>query len=496
MVTAVCRLILLTLALCVGLGALALPASAEHAVLGIPNAGPAIDTVICKTQPCTFAQTESPDGNFAAPADGRITEWWAGLALAPVLGQLRILERVLPATQVRYQVVASSVEATIDKNATHHPTDLPVKANDVIAIETPEIDHRIGEPQSTTSYELLTGSYPDGTTKISSGETHGSTLEYAASFAYRPVVSHLDVASGSIDGGATVMISGNHLTESTAVRFGVKDADFLIVSNTQIAAKVPAEAAGTVDVTVVGPGGTSATAGTDQYTYAARTATVAPDVLDFGDQPVGKPTGVRAVTLTNTGKVPMSVASVGLTGDGAGDFTTISDGCGGKQVAVGAACSVQLVFTPSAVGTRRVTLRLVDNAVDGPHTVIVTGTGATTAISAPTPPPTTSAPTPPKTTSTPARFTVTSLRGTTLTLTLNSRGTVRVIDAGPTHPLLRASSETGGPGRIVVPLQLTAPAHKTLARHGRLTVHARIAFAPRSGKPITKVRTLIVRRRQ
>jgi hypothetical protein len=486
MVTSVCRRILLALALCVGLGALASPASAEHAVLGIPNAGPSIDTVFCTTQPCTFAQTSSPDGSFTAPADGRITEWWAGLAGGPVLAQLRILERVLPLTEVRYQVVASSVEAPIDKNATHHPTDLPVKANDVIAIETPEIDHHLGEQQSTTSYELFTGSFPDGTSELSSGQKHGSTLEYAASFAYRPVVSHLDVTSGSIDGGATVMISGDHLTESTAVRFGAKDADFLIVSNTQIAAKVPSEAAGTVDVTVIGPGGTSATASTDQYTYASRTATVAPDVLDFGNQPLGKPSDPHAVTLTNTGKVPVSIASVALSGDGAGDFTTVSDGCGGKQVAVGATCTVQLVFTPSAAGARRVTLRLADNAVDGPHTVIVTGTGTAA-------PP---ASTPPKTTSTQARFTVGGLHGTTLTLTLGSRGAVRIVDAASAHPLLRASSETVGPGQVGVALRLTAPALRTLVRRGRLTVHARIAFAPQSGKPVVKIRTFVVRRQR
>jgi hypothetical protein len=173
-----------------------------------------------------------------------------------------------------------------------------------------------------------------------------------------------------------VTITGDHLTDSTAVRFGsTPAASFRIVSNTQIIVVAPDAAAGTVHVTVVGPGGTSPTGSDDRYKFIAPSASVSPVSLAFGTKRLGRASSPRSVTLTNTGAVPVSVGRTALTGADAADFTRSSDSCSRRTIAPGHSCSVKLVFAPSARGTRRATLVIGDNARDGPHRVALAGNG-------------------------------------------------------------------------------------------------------------------------
>jgi hypothetical protein len=297
-------------------------------------------------------------------------------------------------------------------------------------------------------------------------------------------------------GGGTLTIAGAHLTESTAVLFGsTAGTGISVVSNSRISVQIP-PGTGTVDVTVVGPGGTSATTGADQYTYLARSAIVSPSVLDFGHTLVGHPTGVQSVTLTNSGKVPVSVGTDTLGGTDAGDFVTLSDGCGGHDIPAGGSCAVKLVFTPDAAGPRHASLRLGDNSSDGPHTVVLTGSGdipapagTTTVTTTTTVATTTTTRTTPTTRRAPSSaFVVGRLVGTQLHVTVRSRGTLRV-----RGPLLLPSSAAGGPGVVVVKLRLTAPARASLARRHRLALRVRITFSPRGGRPATKVRSLLLR---
>jgi hypothetical protein len=100
-----------------------------------------------------------------------------------------------------------------------------------------------------------------------------STASSADKFVYMavgPEVTDVSPTSGSLAGGTTVTIMGTWLTGATAVDFGtVAATSFTVNSDTQITAASPAEAAGTVDVTVVTPYGTSAEASLDQFAYAA-----------------------------------------------------------------------------------------------------------------------------------------------------------------------------------------------------------------------------------
>lgn len=84
-----------------------------------------------------------------------------------------------------------------------------------------------------------------------------------------PVVLSLAPATGAAAGGNLVTIHGTHLLGATGVKWGATNAtNFVIVDDTTIVATAPAGSAGTSQVTVITPAGTSATTGTgNDYVY-------------------------------------------------------------------------------------------------------------------------------------------------------------------------------------------------------------------------------------
>ncbi len=84
-----------------------------------------------------------------------------------------------------------------------------------------------------------------------------------------PAVTGISPVSGPWVGGTSVTITGSGFSGATAVDFGTTAASSFTVNSagTQITATSPAEAAGTVDVTVTTGSGTSATSAADQFTY-------------------------------------------------------------------------------------------------------------------------------------------------------------------------------------------------------------------------------------
>ena len=85
-----------------------------------------------------------------------------------------------------------------------------------------------------------------------------------------PAVTGVSPAGGSVAGGTPVTISGNGFTGATAVTFGgAAGTTLVVVSANTITVTSPAHAAGTVDVVVTTPKGTSPTTGTaDNFVYA------------------------------------------------------------------------------------------------------------------------------------------------------------------------------------------------------------------------------------
>ena len=83
-----------------------------------------------------------------------------------------------------------------------------------------------------------------------------------------PQVSAISPTSGTKAGGASVTITGSGFTDATAVDFGSVSAAMTVDSDTEITAASP-PGTGTVDITVISPGGDSAAGPADQFTYVS-----------------------------------------------------------------------------------------------------------------------------------------------------------------------------------------------------------------------------------
>jgi len=100
-----------------------------------------------------------------------------------------------------------------------------------------------------------------------------------------------------------------------------------------------------------------------------------PASLTFAIQPLGTPSAAQTVTLANIGNSTLTISNSQVTGD----FSQTNN-CP-AALAPGASCQTQVIFTPTASGTRNGTLTISDNAQGSPQTVTLIGTGS--AASAP-----------------------------------------------------------------------------------------------------------------
>jgi hypothetical protein len=87
---------------------------------------------------------------------------------------------------------------------------------------------------------------------------------------------------------------------------------------------------------------------------------------------VGLTAPSQTVILTNNGGLALAIQSIAVTGDFA--IVAGSNTCG-STLAVNAACTLQLVFAPTAAATRTGTFTVTDNAVSSPQSLQLTGTG-------------------------------------------------------------------------------------------------------------------------
>jgi IPT/TIG domain len=123
-----------------------------------------------------------------------------------------------------------------------------------------------------------------------------------------PTVTKVEPNAGPVAGGTSVAITGTNFTGATAVKFGSTAAtSFKVNSATSITATSPAEAAGTVDVTVTTPEATSPPNSGDLFTYAAT-----PTVTKL--KPTAGPVaGGTTVTITGTNLTGASAVKFGST---------------------------------------------------------------------------------------------------------------------------------------------------------------------------------------
>ncbi len=98
---------------------------------------------------------------------------------------------------------------------------------------------------------------------------------------------------------------------------------------------------------------------------------VDPQALNFPTQVVGSVSSAKSITVVNSGTAPLVVSSLSVTGS----FQETDD-CTGTSLAVGASCTVQVVFVASAPGLNTGALTVYANVSGGQSTATLTGIGA------------------------------------------------------------------------------------------------------------------------
>lgn len=104
-------------------------------------------------------------------------------------------------------------------------------------------------------------------------------------------------------------------------------------------------------------------------------ATLSTASVNFGNQTVGVPSSAQTVTVTNSGAASLLISNVTVTGTNASEFAQTNN-CS-ALIEVNASCTISVVFTPVAAGTRTASLSISDNALNSPQTASLTGSGIT-----------------------------------------------------------------------------------------------------------------------
>jgi hypothetical protein len=221
---------------------------------------------------CTLLNIKVSGSNpVASPVNGAIIRWRVTGASAVPGYEIRVLQ---PVGSGEYTAVGTSApETPSGPTQQSFVTDLPIKAGDLVGIDTPAggalpINHSGGE------YGGWEPPLAEGTTQIPVGPL-GGELGYNAEVQPAPTIGSLGTSSGSTAGGTSLTISGSDLEGATAVRFGNATAtSFTVNSESQVTAIAPPAATGSVPVTVTTVAGTATS--TQAFTYVAPTAPVLP----------------------------------------------------------------------------------------------------------------------------------------------------------------------------------------------------------------------------
>ncbi|HZC06970.1 MAG TPA: N,N-dimethylformamidase beta subunit family domain-containing protein, partial [Ktedonobacterales bacterium] len=105
--------------------------------------------------------------------------------------------------------------------------------------------------------------------------------------------------------------------------------------------------------------------------------TLNPTSVNFGGQNIGSTSAPQTVTLTNSGNGPLSISNISLAGTNASDFAqTNTCPTGTSTLAVGANCTINVTFSPTASGARTASLSITDNAPNSPQSLALSGNGA------------------------------------------------------------------------------------------------------------------------
>lgn len=93
----------------------------------------------------------------------------------------------------------------------------------------------------------------------------------------------------------------------------------------------------------------------------------------FGEQQPGSESGERTIRVQNNGAPRLRLGAATVSGANASEFRVSSDGCNGRNLAIGASCTIGVRFAPSALGPRAATVSIPSNGAGAPHAVPLSG---------------------------------------------------------------------------------------------------------------------------
>jgi hypothetical protein len=120
-------------------------------------------------------------------------------------------------------------------------------------------------------------------------------------------------------------------------------------------------------------------------TGVAQTSPLAftPQSVSFANQAVGTTSSSQTVQVLYAGTTPLTISSLGLVGQNAGDFSQTNT-CG-TGLPPGGSCTITVTFTPTAAWARQSVIVMNDNAQGLVHLVGVQGTGVSGGVASVSP---------------------------------------------------------------------------------------------------------------
>jgi streptogramin lyase len=220
----------------------------------------------------------------------------------------------------------------------------------------------------------------------------------------------------------------------------------------------------------------------------AGTASASTTGLGFGTQPLGTLGAPQPVTITNTGHGNLQIDAARVAAGDVDDFLISHDTCSQSTLPIGATCTIDVRFDPSAGGQRQATLTLNSNDPVAPLQIALQGTAGALPQGPAGAAGTTGAPGPAGPRGQTSRVRLVTCKTVTVKVhghhVKRRRCTTRLISGTATfttagtarasltrHNTLYATG-TASPTRLVLDLRRSLPAGRytlTLNRHGRTT---------------------------
>ena len=327
------------IALLAAFGAAALPAHAQDAALGEALFAKVFVSGVKSCLAC-HGTTDKDPGALSKGADAlRIR------GATTTIGQMKPLNGVI--TDVEYNHLAAYLGKTFQIT----PTYIAVSAAPSVSVSATALtfaSQKVGTTSAAQTVTVSNAASATGTLALSAIGTGGS--------------AEFTVTGGTCAVGKAIAI-GASCTVSVAFKpsaIGARTGTLSLAHNA---------AGGKTDVALSG----------QAIDAAAPLASLSPTALSFASV-VGTDSQVLRATLSNTGNAPLVLSSVAVAGTHAADYRLASSTtCAmGASVAGGSSCVLDLVFKPSATGTRSASVAIAHNAAGGSSSVTLSGTGSLT----------------------------------------------------------------------------------------------------------------------